>query len=193
MPVRTLLRPPWLSRYGDASRQYLEGLVTAEEFDAWHEAVMGLDAEASRPVKRTGAKPSGSLVPCLLCTQPYTRKQVNGHYCKPCQKEVRKRRNALNMRKVREELREALPRVVSEPGPGVFQKLDKAAEQEARDTRGLLPDRMPAGSQTPYGSDDGRSTYEKDLSEDLDRLSWYAACHRWWLDNPHWNVGLYSG
>lgn len=73
-----------------------------------------------------------------------------------------------------------------------------------------VPDRMPSGSTTPLGSDDGRSTFFKDLAEELDGLAAAAVRHTcrdkadkfahhtkedcggcFWEKEPHWYVDLH--
>jgi hypothetical protein len=184
--------PPWLGSAEFIKSDYSAGKLSSEEFDRWYESIKQGDGKTYYP-KARGKKPEGVTVPCFLCGEPFNRQRISGHYCRACRESVRKRKDAANKRRKRDELKEALPKVVKEIRPELFVLVNKLAEQEARKKVGLVPDRMPEGSSSSYGSDDGRSTYDKELSEDLDRLSWYSACHRWWIDNPHWNIGLYGG
>lgn len=190
--MSTRVRPPWLSRFESMRRRYLDGAISAEEYDAWHKEVQGLDAEASQPLVLVGAKKRGVRVPCLLCSTPYIRKYVNGRYCEKCREDVRTRRNAENMRRKRAALREALPQIVPMSTASVLDLIDNLAAAKEVVQNGAVPDRNPPESFSPYGSEDGRSTYDKRFGEDLDRLGWYSACHRWWLDHPYWHLGLES-
>lgn len=187
--MSTRVRPPWLSRFESMRRRYLDGAISAEEYDAWHKGVRGLDAGASQPLVLAGAKKKGVRVPCLICSTPYIRKYVNGRYCGDCRKSVKNRRDVENRRRKNEELRGALPNVVAQPSASVLSIVDDLAKRELR-AQGSVPDRSPPESFSPYGSDDGRSTYETEFGKDLDREGWYAASHRWWLDHPYWHLGL---
>jgi hypothetical protein len=51
-------------------------------------------------------------------------------------------------------------------------------------------DRQPSGYLTPAGSDEGRSTFFKDLAADLDYACKQVAKHEWWSENRHWSYDL---
>ena len=57
----------------------------------------------------------------------------------------------------------------------------------------VVADRMPAGSSSDNGSDDGVSTRYKDLAEELETKRAEVMAHRWFTENPHWTVGLCGG
>jgi hypothetical protein len=50
----------------------------------------------------------------------------------------------------------------------------------------IATDQLPSGAKTALGPDEGRSTFFADLRGWLDTLSFQAAAHLWWSENPHW-------
>lgn len=139
------------------------------------------------------------IVPCLTCDELYERKRISGHYCPDCRLTRRQKRSAEIKAEKRREVKEAakqLNHLPAENQPDSYSTLiisvATAAEEEYRRQMGMVRDLMPAGSSSPYGAEDGRSTYDTSLADALDSLSARAEYHRWWLDNPHWNVNLYS-
>jgi len=75
--------------------------------------------------------------------------------------------------------------------PTLQQYVEELDLSEGEDL-GLSPDRMPEGANTPYGPDEGRSTFFKDLSGELETLHKEASKADWWDDNPHWNFELHD-
>ena len=49
----------------------------------------------------------------------------------------------------------------------------------------LVLDKMPDGSNSPAGPNEGRSTFFRDLAGELDELCAIASRDEWWAENPH--------
>lgn len=142
---------------------------------------------------------AGVTIPCFACDQPFERKRISGHYCPDCRDEKRKTRSAeikAKSRATAKEITKQLEHLSSEDKPSGYSTLivhvEATAEGEYRQQMGMVRDLMPSGSSSAYGAEDGRSTYDSDLADALDCLSARAEFHRWWLDNPHWNIKLYA-
>lgn len=119
---------------------------------------------------------------CIQCGTPYTVDvwaRRHTHFCETC----REGRARAQDRERKAELQQAL------------QDLRARALLAEEDAVSLgpdvVPDRQPVGWIAPYGSEEGRSSYFRDLRIDLDRLSVIAAGHPWWSENPHWCAPLH--
>lgn len=149
-------------------------------------------------------------IPCLRCTTPFERKRrgPSAHHCPACRVVIKRGRTRERMAEYRSTVDAALSRLPSE----VSVSAREWAYATAVRAGGKLPtqnDRMPEGSKTPLGSEDGRSTYFSDLAEDLDVLAADSTRHTcedtgrkyghhtgadcgacFWEAKPHWCVDL---
>src|SRR5690606_11400478 len=95
----------------------------------------------------------------------------------------------------RDTLRDAAEAIAPTSSPDPVPPLQQyAAELDSSEGEDLAlsPGRMPEGANTPYGPDEGRSTFCKDLSGELETLHKEASKADWWDDNPHWNFELHD-
>ena len=149
-------------------------------------------------------------IQCLRCSEPFERKPRGpmAHHCPMCRVVIKRERTRARMAARRAEVDVALSRLPHEVSLSAREWAYEAATR-AGEKLPVQNDRMPEGSKTPSGSDDGRSTYFTDLAEDLDILSADATRHTcrdteppyahhtskdcggcFWDDRPHWCVGL---
>lgn len=147
-------------------------------------------------------------VPCNRCGAAFGRRRKGPQtaHCRPCRIVLKRDRNRIRMAETRRHVDDAL-----------HEELHGLADREHayRVAATMLPpdrtvaDRMPAGSTTPLGSDDGRSTFFKSLAEELDGLASASVRHTcrdtadkfahhtegdcggcFWEREPHWHVDL---
>lgn len=142
---------------------------------------------------------AGVTIPCFSCGDLFERKRLSGHYCPECRKTRRRKRSAeikAESRRTAREVTKQVEQISSDDEPNGYSTLiirvESQAEGEYRQQMGMVKDLMPPGSASAYGAEDGRSTYDTELADALDSLSARAEFHRWWLDNPHWNIKLYG-
>lgn len=128
---------------------------------------------------------------CIQCGVGYKAdnwSQKHSHFCTGC-REARRR----NRRRERyTELKDGV--VTASPELEEYANLDDHLEDflSGEDRKpSVAPDRQPVGWLSGYGSEDGRSTYVRDLREELDLLSIRAALDPWWGQNPHWCAPLH--
>lgn len=57
---------------------------------------------------------------------------------------------------------------------------------------GISHDRMPDGTMSNGGSDDGMSTTDIDLADVLDVRRLEVIAHDWFIEHPNWQEGLYG-
>ncbi len=126
-------------------------------------------------------------IPCLRCETPFERKRRGPvvHYCRPCRVE-RKREYDRAYRRQQDQVIEDLQARLPDEMTVHLDELRGVLGLCEAETLPLAHDRMPAGSKSPVGSDEGRSTYFTDLAGELDTLSREAASHPWWSTEPHW-------
>jgi len=74
--------------------------------------------------------------------------------------------------------------------PNLEDHIEDFVDADDRRAR-VVPDRQPVGWISPYGSEDGRSTYFRDLRDELDALTIRASLDPWWAENPHWCAPLH--
>jgi hypothetical protein len=143
-------------------------------------------------------------VPCLRCDTQFERKRRGpvSHYCQPCRRDRKReydREYRLRADEAITELRTRLPDEIA-----VY--LDDYRDVLDLDENETLPvahDRMPPGSKSQLGSDDGRSTFFRDLAGRLDYLASEVTKHTcqdpedprdcprcFWDENPHWTHDL---
>jgi len=99
------------------------------------------------------------------------------------------------MRQFRTELREVGDDLRARINEGYHPLLDQyleAAEIPEDERAPLVPDRMPAGANTPAGPDEGYSTYFHDFGKELDARRRHISNHVWWQANPHWSYELHA-
>lgn len=129
------------------------------------------------------------------------------HFCPACRVERKREADRVRVRTWRAEVAEARENAAEILNGYVNGGMDEGYVEPIRDyvddiaeemastvPRRLdtVPDRMPPGSNSPAGSDDGTSTYFSDLAEDLDRHAREVAKHPWFAENPHWAYGLHG-
>lgn len=131
-----------------------------------------------------------AVLPCYRCQAQFECKPRNpSHFCEIC-------RIKINREKARERQRQKLDRVqkmiasLPDSRSIVLRGQEDALVSALQDRITTVQDRQPEGWKSPSGSEDGRSTYFKELAGELDTLSAEAANDPWWEANPHWAFGL---
>ena len=127
-----------------------------------------------------------TTVPCLRCKAPYERKQRGRHttFCPVCRAGNKLAADRQRAQRVYDAGQRILDLAAS-----LWPELDDAQRWRAAEyfrDLGLVPDRMPPGSTTAAGPDEGRTTSYADLDEELTRRSRAAAEHPWFEEHPHW-------
>lgn len=128
-------------------------------------------------------------IPCLRCETSFEQyRRSPSHFCRPCR--VIRNREAQRTRSHRSaeqlaELRTRLPAEVS-----VHLEVYGHALGLHGQALPAVSDRMPVGTKSPAGPDEGRSTYFAELAGELDTLGREAAGDPWWDENPHWAFAL---
>lgn len=141
---------------------------------------------------------TAKIIPCLDCDEKFERKRGQPtSYCPACRA---KRNNARHAERRCE--REAARRPFVEAAealrphlmPSMYQHAIEVAHELAENGPRvkLPPDRMPDGTHSDRGPDDGTSTNWTDLAEHLDQQQARALADEWFTDNPHWREGLYE-
>jgi|SRR5690606_12020812 len=131
------------------------------------------------------------VAPCARCGEEYERK--GGYFCPSCRDARKRETDRRTKEKRRQEIREAIERVRDVIPTGMVVDWDLFADELASDPDDQVPavvDRQPVGWKSPRGSEDGRSTFFKDLAGELDWLERQANEHPWWAENPNWSIGL---
>lgn len=142
-----------------------------------------------------------TTIPCLRCSESFERNsRAPSKYCKPCRKAINvekqfDRRNVIAedqklLREVAELLREHLD-------PSMYQKVEEYVQSlgvpvVSLGDSGMVADRMPEGSSSPGGSDDGTSTNYPDLFAQLEARRLEVIMHDWFKENPHWTEGMHD-
>lgn len=134
-------------------------------------------------------------VDCLWCGAAFTRSRRWAYFCESCRVKRNRVKQETRDAARRDRLRDAAEGIAPTLEPDLVPTLQQYVEEldlsEGEDL-GLSPDRMPEGANTPYGPDEGRSTFFKDLSGELETLHKEASKADWWDDNPHWNFELHD-
>lgn len=139
---------------------------------------------------------------CLRCRKTFTRpRKSRTHFCTDCREQRNREKTADRMRELRDARRVAEQQIDARIEYGV----DPDYAQQWRDIMndavevlrselagGMVPDKMPAGANSPAGPDDGCSTGWRDLAEWLDRRAAECAAHPWFEANPHWAHALHD-
>ena len=156
------------------------------------------------------ASREGYIVPCLRCKAGFERRRRGPvtHHCGPCRVVIQRERARDRAARARKTVDTALSRLPEEVGTTAREYAYTLA-LSAGSRLPAVADRMPPGSKSPLGSDDGRSTYFTRLAEDLDARAKAAARHVcqdtegpyahfteadcgqcFWEREPHWCVDL---
>lgn len=128
-------------------------------------------------------------VNCLRCSVQFERQRVSEHFCRTCAearaREIRKLRGRERYelgKELVDEYRKANPEWVADISEERLEEIGLATEHG---DASLVLDKMPDGANSPAGPEEGRSTYFRDLADELDLLCYEAAHHEWWPANPH--------
>ena len=137
---------------------------------------------------KVGKVIESEIIPCLRCGKPYDRMRGDAHFCKDCSK-------AIDREESRNRARERVERakLLIESTPSAAEWLPKLDEEKLEEIGlatengdpSLVLDRQPPGALTPYGPEEGYSTFFEDLRGELKQLRIEAAEHPWWRANPH--------
>lgn len=126
---------------------------------------------------------------CLECKMTFIVGRKPAHHCPACRKDQWNDYQADRRRQIKEGVWPALhARLPEEISIEVSGMIDDFLRNER-----VLPtvmDRQPTGYMSPAGSDEGRSTFFKDLAADLDYACKQVAKDTWWVENPHWAYQL---
>lgn len=137
----------------------------------------------------SGSKLTTKTRRCVTCKTEFVlpRAGKSPHLCPAC----RIKERAVYDAKRYQELKEGVWQRIADPAE-VALTFDQFAEAVIKDERRLpiSQDRQPVGYLTPAGSDEGRSTFFKDLAADLDYACKQVAKHEWWEENVHWSYQL---
>jgi hypothetical protein len=149
-------------------------------------------------------------IPCLRCETLFERKRRGpvAHHCQTCRSALSRERARARYAARRAAVEEAVNRLPYEVSVSAREWVYESATL-AGDKLPTQNDRMPPGSKTALGSEDGRSTYFTDLAETLDSLANASARHTcketdgkhahhtqddcggcFWDAKPHWCVDL---
>lgn len=137
---------------------------------------------------KVGKVIESEIIPCLRCGKPYDRLRGNGHFCGECLVIVKREA----MREIQRERRERARHLIEETKavadwlPDIDEeRLEEIGLATENGDPSLVLDRPPPGSLTPYGPEEGYSTFFDDLRGELKQLRSEAAEHPWWKANPH--------
>src|SRR5690606_30419906 len=112
-------------------------------------------------------------VDCLWCGAAFTRSRRWAYFCESCRAKrnrgKQETRDAARWYRLRHAAEAIAPTLELDRVPTLQQYVEELDLSEGEDL-GLSPDRMPEGANTPYGPDEGRSTFFKDLSGELETL-----------------------
>lgn len=129
------------------------------------------------------------LTTCLECKKPFTSGRKKTHICPACRNVQWNEYQTDRRRQIKEGVWPALhARLPDEVSLTVEGMVDEFLKHER--VLATVMDRQPSGYTTPAGSDEGRSTFFKDLAADLDYMGKQVAKHEWWSENIHWNYQL---
>lgn len=125
---------------------------------------------------------------CLECGRSFNlpRAGKSPHICPACRREEFRAYQADRYKQIKEGVWDR----IADPAD-VSLNFDQFAASVLKDDRlPIATDRQPVGYLTPAGSDDGTSTFFKDLAADLEWSSKVVAKHEWWEQNGHWSYQL---
>ena len=126
---------------------------------------------------------------CLDCGKPFTVGRKRTHKCDDCRNKDWNSYQADRRKQIREGVWPALhSRLPEEVSVNLATFVDEFVAAER--FQPAVVDRQPSGYLTPAGSDEGRSTFFKDLAADLDYACKQVAKHTWWIENPHWSYQI---
>lgn len=130
---------------------------------------------------------------CIICHAAFAYTTRPTRYCKACRiardiESKRERRRKVSddqhmLHTIAEGMRDFLE-------PSMYAQIEDYIESlGVHVTRvALVPDRMPAGANTPAGPDEGHSTNYADLAGQLHAKRMGVIMHDWFRENPHWAV-----
>lgn len=137
-------------------------------------------------------------LPCVDCGAPIDRKPrgPKPKRCPPCAKRVDREKRAERHRDI--EADRALVRSVAENlreyvTPDMWARVEDyvaAIGVRPNTEPPLVPDRMPDGTLSDAGPDEGTSTNWTDLAADLEQRRMSVIMHEWFADNPRWLDGV---
>lgn len=136
-------------------------------------------------------------IPCSRCGTDVTVKpHGRPKYCPPCGVVVNREKQLERNREVEADRR--LLREVANNLRGYVTADMWARVEDYLDSLGLppdseppiVPDRMPDGTMSDGGPDEGVSTNWKDLQQELDERRMRVIMHDWFTDNPRWLDGV---
>lgn len=137
---------------------------------------------------KVGKVIESEIIPCLRCGKPYDRLRGNGHFCGECLVIVKREAMREIQRERRERARHLIEdeKAVADWLPDIDEeRLEEIGLATENGDPSLVLDRPPPGALTPYGPDEGYSTFFEDLRGELKQLRSEAAEHPWWKANPH--------
>lgn len=136
-----------------------------------------------------------NTVECIWCGNKFERSRRWGYFCETCRiKRNREKARQISAQRYAE-FSESVSALRTSLGEEYIPKIDEymaTLELGEGEEVGLVHDRMPDGANSPYGPDEGRSTFFKDLAADLDYACKQTAKHEWWSENPHWTFELHD-
>lgn len=133
-------------------------------------------------------------VPCIDCGKVFERIRRSGRYCSECRARI-KRENDKDRRSAAREEQAGLRQLAESMREYLTEDM-YATVTEYIDSLGVplatpvTTDRMPPGTLSGFGPNEGMTTEWKDLQLDLDKRRLQIIMHDWFKDNPHWAVGV---
>jgi len=138
------------------------------------------------------------MIPCLRCSEPFEGKRFGPSvkYCAECRRLRKNEADRDRRQRVRED--QALLHRVAESlreyvTPDMWQTIqDYIANVGAvpGSPLSLVVDRMPAGTATHAGPDEGVSTTNPMLAQTLEGQRMRAIMDDWFVEHPHWLEGV---
>lgn len=125
---------------------------------------------------------------CLRCRNGFEVGRKRAALCEECRDAKHRWQKRELQRELREDeqviLNNALPLIPVEHHEYARALVKGIVRQRDNTAKVSGWDRMPDGSKSAAGADEGRSSYFVDLRNELDALSAAAANDPWWDDNP---------
>lgn len=130
---------------------------------------------------------------CLQCGGAYiVRDWATGHahFCPNCREARKRNYERRRYAEIKDGLLDIIPTLEEYVGASLDDHIEDFVDGE--DTRpAIQEDRQPVGWLSPTGSNDGRSSYFREVRQICDVLAIRAARDPWWAANPHWCAPLH--
>lgn len=133
---------------------------------------------------------------CLRCGGTFEAKRSTARYDDSCRINVNRENTAARKRDIDEQRAEV--RVIAESlrpylMPEMYDRVDVYLQSIGiahHEQPPIVPDRMPAGTMSNAGPDEGCSTTRLDLEAELEARRLEVIVHDWFTEHPNWLDGV---